>query len=193
MAITTDAERAGATPDESEGTVVERSALPKDELFHLLQNKRRRRALQYLWEDNEEVIDISDMAEHIAALENDVEVVQVTAAQRKRVYVGLYQCHLSKLDEAGLIEYDKDRGTIARTPLTAQVAPYLAVEAEAAPDRTTAARDALAEPGPAVAATVVAAALTVGAWTSALPTMGPWLPTVLTGLFAGATLVSVLK
>ena len=193
MVITTDAERTGAAPDESEETVVERSALPKDELFHLLQNERRRRALQYLWEYNEEVIDISDMAEHIAALENDVEVAQVTAAQRKRVYVGLYQCHLSKLDEAGLIEYDKDRGTIAQTPLTAQVAPYLAVEAEAAPNRITTAHYALAEPGPVVAATVVAVALTVGAWTSTLPSMGLWLPTVLTGLFAGATLVSVLK
>ncbi|WP_254538892.1 DUF7344 domain-containing protein [Halomarina litorea] len=189
-------EDAEVDPDAPDAAAEPRT-LPKDELFHLLQNERRRRALQFLRGHEDGVVDMRDMAEHIAALENDVEVVQLTSAQRKRVYVGLYQCHLPKLDEAGVVDYDKNRGTVAQTPLSAQLTPYLAVEAgdvpetEESADRTV--RELVDAAGPAGAATVIAAVLTVGAATSTLPAAGLWLPVVLTTLFAVVTLISVLR
>lgn len=42
------------------------TALSKEEIFHLLQNSRRRQALQFLLETNG-MVQISEMAEQIAA------------------------------------------------------------------------------------------------------------------------------
>ena len=184
----------GAETDTSE--TVEANALPKDELFHLLQNERRRRALRYL-RSHDGVVDMRGMAEYIAALENGVEIRELTSAQRKRVYVGLYQCHLPKLDEAGVIEYDKDRGTVAWSPLADQLAPYLAIEdAEEGPTTGSTFADAV-HPASLVASNgavaVVGVVLTIAAWTSLLPALGLWLPTFLTALFVVATLVSALR
>lgn len=58
------------------------------------------------------------MAEHIAALENDIEVSELSSRQRKSVYVALYQ-YLPKLDRYGVIEYDKQRGTVELRDTTA--------------------------------------------------------------------------
>jgi hypothetical protein len=162
--------------------------LAKDDLFHLLQNERRRRAVKFLL-DREGSVDMGSVAEHIAALENDITVAELSSAQRKRVYVGLYQCHLPKLDEASVVDYDKNRGTVSRTHLTENLAPYLTVD-EGSDDDEETPLDAIQYP---VAATALAAVLTVAAWASVLPTAGLWLPTVLTLAFAAATVASVVR
>ncbi|MFD1515751.1 DUF7344 domain-containing protein [Halomarina rubra] len=181
----------GVTETEAEADV-EPSApetLAKDDLFHLLQNERRRRAVQYLVEQ-EGSVDMGSIAEHIAALENDISVAQLTSAQRKRVYVGLYQCHLPKLDEAGVIDYDKNRGTVSRTPLTDSLVPYLTVEN--GEEETDAAAEFAVVQYPA-AVTALAAVLTVAGWASVLPATGLWLPTVLTLAFAAATVATAVR
>jgi hypothetical protein len=61
------------------------------------------------------------IADHVAALENDKSAALLTAQERKRVYVGLYQCHLPKMDKLDVIEFNKDRGLIEPGPQ----APYL--------------------------------------------------------------------
>lgn len=81
-----------------------------DVVYGTLQNRRRRLILRYL--ENESSAAIGDLAEHVAAIENDVPRHQVESTQRKRVYVSLYQSHLPKLDEAGAVSYDGDRGTV---------------------------------------------------------------------------------
>jgi DNA-binding transcriptional ArsR family regulator len=86
-------------------------ALPLDVTFEILKNRRRRLVLEYL-RDVEETT-IGELAEHIAAIENDTTVQQLNAQQRKRVYIGLYQCHLPKMDDAGVVEFNQDRGRIA--------------------------------------------------------------------------------
>jgi hypothetical protein len=98
--------------------------LDTDTLFELLQNQRRRDALRYL-EANGGRTTLSDMAEHIAAKENDLPVRAINSKQRKRVYIGLYQCHLPKLAGAGVVDFDKDRGTIELCDRAAQLSPYL--------------------------------------------------------------------
>jgi len=86
-------------------------SLKRGEIFHILKNRRRRYVLQILLEEDGE-IGLGDLSEKIAALENDVEVSELDPSERKRVYVALYQSHLPKMDQLGLIEYDKSRGII---------------------------------------------------------------------------------
>ncbi|WP_318569336.1 DUF7344 domain-containing protein [Salinigranum marinum] len=110
-----------------------------DTLFELLKNQRRRDALDYL-KTNGGRATLSDMAEHIAAKENDLPIEEIaakendlpieeiTSKQRKRVYIGLYQCHLPKLATAGVVGFDKNRGTIELRSLAARLYPYLDAE-----------------------------------------------------------------
>jgi hypothetical protein len=82
-----------------------------NEVFELLQNQRRRQVLRYLRE-NEAPVRIGELAEHIAAKECDKEPRRVSSQERKRVYVGLYQCHLPKMDDRDAVDYNKPRGVL---------------------------------------------------------------------------------
>lgn len=86
--------------------------LSKDTIFELLKNQRRRHVLRYLADDPGPVR-LRDLAERIAAWENDKPIGALSSDERKRVYVGLYQCHLTKMDDAGVVEFNQDRGLIA--------------------------------------------------------------------------------
>lgn len=86
-----------------------------DEIFGVLQNERRRLILRYLDEHDGETA-IGDLAEHVAAIENDIPRAELRSKQRKRVYISLYQSHLPKLDDAGAVTYDQDRGTVEEGP-----------------------------------------------------------------------------
>ncbi|MFD1597412.1 DUF7344 domain-containing protein [Halobellus rarus] len=105
------------------------SSLSKDETFDLLKNSRRRGVIRYLHDHGGSAV-LSDVAEHIAAEENGVTVRELSSDQRKRVYIGLYQSHLPKLDSAGVIEYDKNRGTIERQDSLTQLEEYLDIEGQ---------------------------------------------------------------
>ena len=85
--------------------------MSKDEVFEMLQNERRRRILSYLL-DADDVMTIGELAERIAAVENDTTVAALNSTQRKRVYVALYQTHLPKMDDVGVIDYNRDRGRV---------------------------------------------------------------------------------
>ncbi len=100
--------------------------LSLDEIFELLKNERRREVIRYLLEDVDGHATLSELAEHIAALENEIAINQLSSDQRKRVYIGLYQCHLPKMDEMGTIDFDKNRGTIEiNHSSVSQLLPYL--------------------------------------------------------------------
>lgn len=99
--------------------------ISKDVAFHLLQNSRRRAVLRYLIERDEDVISMREVSEQVAAWENDTTVAGLSSDARQRVYIALYQSHLPKLDENGVIEYDRDRGTLSPLPLLAVFEPYL--------------------------------------------------------------------
>ena len=97
-----------------------------DVIFDILKNQRRRHVLRYLREN--ESTTLSDLAEHVAALENDKDVRSLTSSERKRVYVGLYQCHLPRMNDAGVIDFDSDRGRIELRDTADQLDEYLDVE-----------------------------------------------------------------
>jgi len=98
--------------------------LPLDQVFEVLKNRRRREVIHYL-DSNGGNASLSDLAEHIAAIENDTTVKALSSKQRKRVYVGLYQCHLPKMDSMDVIDFDKNRGTVELASNTEQVRSYL--------------------------------------------------------------------
>lgn len=102
------------------------SPLPKDVVFGLLSVQRRRRILAYLAEHEGEAT-LSDLAEHVASLENDKPVGALTSAERKRVYVCFYQSHLPKLADAGVIDYNQARGTVRLRRAARQLYAYLTI------------------------------------------------------------------
>ncbi|RDZ62045.1 hypothetical protein C5B90_16910 [Haloferax sp. Atlit-12N] len=99
-------------------------ALSKDIVFEILKNQRRRDALRYLKENDGEA-KLGDMAEFIAAKENGIEIKALSSSQRKRVYIGLYQCHLPKMDSAGIVDFEKNRGDITLLDTAKQLDQYL--------------------------------------------------------------------
>jgi hypothetical protein len=118
-------------PDETAATEdappSESPDLPLDTVFEILKNRRRRDILQYLW-NHDGTANIGELAEHIAALENDIEVAALSSSQRKRVYIGLYQCHLPKMDDAGIVDFDKHRGTISLCDAATELESYLTAD-----------------------------------------------------------------
>lgn len=124
-AATADTDRAAdAAGPEPDSVHAQRDDLPLDVVFELLKNQRRRRVLRYL-EEESGTVDLGTLAETLAAEENDTTPRALTSSERKRVYIGLYQCHLPKLDDADAIEFDSDRGTITRTARTSDLQAYL--------------------------------------------------------------------
>ncbi|WP_049972902.1 DUF7344 domain-containing protein [Haladaptatus cibarius] len=98
--------------------------LSKDKIFHILQTQRRRHALRYL-KEHDGAVEMRDLAEQVAAWENDTTLQALASDERQRVYIALYQSHLPKLDNEGIIEYNQSRGIVERGPLADQFDPYL--------------------------------------------------------------------
>ena len=82
-----------------------------NDLLEILSN-RRRRLLWQLLRQRSDTIELNDASRRIASLENDIDPKEVTYDQRKSVYNSLRQFHCQKMDEAGLIDFDKREGTI---------------------------------------------------------------------------------
>lgn len=85
-------------------------ALSSDAIYDALADKRRRYTLHYLKQRSEPVT-VRELSEQVAAWENDKPTAELSSQERKRVYIALYQSHLSTLDEEGLVDYDADDGT----------------------------------------------------------------------------------
>lgn len=115
----TDADEDVDTKEEQKGT-----ELSLDLIFEVLKNQRRREVIRYLRE-HEQQVTLSDLAEHIAALENDTDIASITSSQRKRVYVGLYQCHLPKMADMDIVHFNQNRGIVDLGPNAPQLYEYL--------------------------------------------------------------------
>lgn len=88
-----------------------------DQYYNMLSNPRRRHVIRYMDDFKaERPFELGFMSRAIAALENGKMVDEVTSAERKNVYVGLYQVHLNQLDDAEVIDYDQDRGILEFGP-----------------------------------------------------------------------------
>jgi len=113
-------------PAGADGEEEEEEELSKGEIFDVLQNQRRRYVLEYL-KRYDEPVELSDLAMQVAAWEYQTSVEEVTNDQKKRVYTTLQQTHLCKMEEAGIVEYDTETNTVARTPYTEELTVYLEI------------------------------------------------------------------
>lgn len=90
--------------------------LTVDEAGTVLANERRRMVVYGLAEADEEKMTLGNVSELIASSEHEKPPRLLESHERKQVYVALYQSHLPKLDNVGVINYDKDRGTFTYGP-----------------------------------------------------------------------------
>ncbi|WP_290812368.1 hypothetical protein [Halovivax sp.] len=98
--------------------------LSQAELFDVFSNARRRMAVRFLKERNG-TCDLAPLVEQVAAWENDVPPDEVTRAQRRRVYISLYQTHLPMLEEHGIVDWDPEAHLIELLHGPATFEPYL--------------------------------------------------------------------
>ena len=98
--------------------------LTQAELFDVFSNARRRRAVRCLKAQNGSC-ELATLVEQVAAWENDANPEDVTRAQRRRVYISLYQTHLPMLEDHGIVDWDPDAHTIELLPSERIFEPYL--------------------------------------------------------------------
>lgn len=101
-------------------------ALDEDVLYGALSDKRRRYTLHYLKQIGD-AVPVQQIAEQVAAWENDKPINELDSKERKRVYVALYQSHLSTMDAEGLVQYDEDAGTVELAAEVEDIDIYLEV------------------------------------------------------------------
>lgn len=100
-------------------------AIPRDQVFGMLSNRRRRWVLYALTQQDGDAADFGTVVDAVSAWEYDVDPTELSWKQRKRIYTALRQSHLPKLDETGIINYDRDRGTVELTEHAQEVQLYL--------------------------------------------------------------------
>ncbi|WP_277555481.1 DUF7344 domain-containing protein [Halobaculum limi] len=99
--------------------------LDRTEVFELLGNDRRRYTLHHLMRAKS--AEISELAEHVAAWENNIDLKEVDSSQRRRAYVALHQTHLPRLDDAGVLSYESTRDEIELTEIGENLQVYMDV------------------------------------------------------------------
>ena len=107
-------------------------SLSQDTVFEVLKSPRRRYALYYLKRAGGKA-ELSEITEQVAAWENEIPPAKLASEQRKRVYISLYQTHMPKLDDAGVVEYDQSRGVVELAENARELDVYLGEEVEAIP------------------------------------------------------------
>lgn len=107
----------------------EHGGISQDTVYEILSNPRRRFALSYLREVGEPVA-LTDLATAVAAWENDVDPAELTDQQEKRVYVSLYQTHVPKLEQVGVVEYHSDSGQVALAENVSQIERYVPTDTD---------------------------------------------------------------
>lgn len=113
----------------SESTAI---GLSQDQVFEVLKSPRRRYALYYLKQVGGKA-ELAEITEQVAAWENEITPSQLASDQRKRVYISLYQTHMPKLDDAGVVEYDQGRGVVELAENARELDVYLGEETEPIP------------------------------------------------------------
>lgn len=113
-----------AVNDSMQQLTTRKSDITEGEIHELLRNSRRRRVLKQL-QERVGVVTVRALAEVIAELETGES--PPPRRIRDSVYNSLHQTHLPKLDAYGVVDYDKDRKTVALRREVRQVDLYMEV------------------------------------------------------------------
>jgi hypothetical protein len=73
------------------------------------------------------MVALGDLAEVIAAWETGKATADLSSNERKRIYTALQQFHPPKMDEKGLLDYDRHRGTVSPSETATDLDVYLDV------------------------------------------------------------------
>ena len=148
-----------ASEDSNTELAVEEDSLDANEVIDILSNERRRLLWRYLRQESPEG-DLSDASRQIAAWENGTTVEEVDYDERKSVYTSLHQFHCPKMEDAGLIEFDK-RDSVVRA--VSEEPEEFVVEVEPDVDQAL---------STTVIALCTATGVIIGAWGFGLPVFG---------------------
>ncbi|WP_418286650.1 DUF7344 domain-containing protein [Halorubrum sp. DTA46] len=100
--------------------------ITKDEVFEVLSSSRRRLILYHLHRRGGQA-ELRDLARDTAEAESDGDVDDGVV---KRFYISLYQTHIPKLEEVGLVRYDSDSKTVSLTEKVGDVERVLDTESK---------------------------------------------------------------
>ena len=103
------------------------SPIHEHEIHDVLRNERRVHALKYLGEF-EGAVSLRELSEEIARRETGQSPPPRNI--RESVYNSLHQTHLPKLDELGVLEYDRDRKRVRLLEPAEQFDLYMEVTTE---------------------------------------------------------------
>lgn len=95
-----------------------------DDAFTAVANQRRRHVICMLTRTPDEVT-VSDLATHIAAIEQQCHPNHVSSDQRASVYIALIQSHLERLDALGIVDYDSRAKRVSTTVSTRPLTIYI--------------------------------------------------------------------
>jgi len=100
--------------------------LSADDVYTTLSNRRRRYVLDHL-KKSKGPVSLRELSESVACRENGITPVELTRQQRKRVYTALHQTHLPKMDDLGIVRYDRHRTTVELSDEMRGVDVYLEI------------------------------------------------------------------
>lgn len=104
-------------------------SLSHDVAFDLLSSSRRRFVLHRL-QQIDDGIEVGELSTELAAMENGVPPGELSSQDRKRIYVSLYQTHIPKLEDCGVVTYDAESGIVQPTDRVDELAGYFETGAE---------------------------------------------------------------
>jgi DNA-binding transcriptional ArsR family regulator len=113
-------EPSSGTGDEGPGE------LPKELLFELLDDARRRRLLAALL-DTPGLVELDELVEQLgtAVPVSEAATEEPPSAARRRLRVSLLHKHLPKLADAGIVAYDEEAETVRLVAQAEQLEPHL--------------------------------------------------------------------
>ncbi len=116
------------------GVIRGQTPLSKDEVFDVFSNERRRLVFAHLKRRGADgPVDLSRLSTRITAVETGVSPGQVSYDDRKSVHTTLRQFHLPKMDDAGIVSFDRGTGRVRLTEAGRELTVYV----EAVPENET--------------------------------------------------------
>ena len=98
--------------------------LSKNQAFDVLRNSRRRAAIAEL-RDRGGSMSVEKLSRRVAADEYGIAPEEVSAEQYKRVYTGLYQCHLGRMEDLGVVDFERDENRVDLLEAASDLERYL--------------------------------------------------------------------
>lgn len=109
------------------------SQLDFDAVLDLCSKKHRRIVLAVLAEQQRSLT-VDDLTKAIVKHNHHTPLTKVSSETITQIKISLYHCHIPKLADAGLIEFDADRELVEPNEACEQIEPDLASIVDADPE-----------------------------------------------------------